>query len=65
MISERLLPLLDDMTAALAGPGILVLSGIMASERARFEAELNRRSLAVRSCDTLSDWSAFTAERRS
>jgi ribosomal protein L11 methyltransferase len=65
MISERLLPLLDDMTAALAGPGILVLSGIMASERARFEAELNRRSLTVRSCDTLSDWSAFTAERRS
>ncbi len=65
MISESLLPLLDDMIAALACPGTLVLSGIMASERGRIEVELDRRSLTVRRCNTLRDWSVFIVERRS
>ena len=64
MISESLLPLLDDMIAALAHPGVLVLSGIMTSERERIEAELDRRSMAVRGRNTLLDWLVFMVERR-
>ena len=55
-------PLLDDLRALLAPGGLLLLSGLMADQRAASEAELARRGFAVVASRELEEWVGLVCE---
>lgn len=64
MILAHSLPLLEEMSAALAPAGKLVLSGLLCAEAAAVEARLEDVGLAVRGLGRDGEWITLTAERR-
>jgi ribosomal protein L11 methyltransferase len=64
MISEHFTPLLGAMERALSPTGVLVLSGLMASEIDRVTALLAPSSLKIRETRTAGEWASLTAGRR-
>jgi ribosomal protein L11 methyltransferase len=59
MIPAEAGPLLTDLTRLMAPAGYLVLSGLMADQRAAVEAELAERGFVVRSVRELQEWVAL------
>jgi ribosomal protein L11 methyltransferase len=63
LLPDQVCPLLGDLADLLAPPGELVLSGLMADQRAIVETELRRHGLVVVSERTLGEWVALVCRR--
>lgn len=64
LIPSEVHPLLADLRGLLAPCGFLVLSGLMADQRAAVEAELDESGLEVRKTRELQEWVAVTCAAR-
>ena len=64
MISAHFIPLLDDLAAALAPGGRVVLSGLLVEEAERVALELESRGLEIVSRAARNEWASLSGGRR-
>ncbi|MFH1177892.1 MAG: 50S ribosomal protein L11 methyltransferase [Acidobacteriota bacterium] len=63
LLPDQVCPLLADLASLLAPTGELLLSGLMADQRATVEAELQRNGLVVGRERALGEWLALVCQR--